>query len=81
MTNQSEPVDLDFSKAKDLKPGDPVEVSSLSQMGGTFAERAAAREKAEKAQAKAVTADENVVEDKAVTRASTKARKPARKGA
>lgn len=81
MTNKSEPVDLDFSKAEPVKPGDPVEVSSLSQMGGTFAERAAARAKAEKTQAKAVTADDDVVEDKAITSASTKARKPARKGA
>lgn len=79
MTNKNEPVDLDFSKAEPVKAGEPVEVSSLSQMGGTFAERADARAKAEKAQAKAVTADDDV-EDKAVTRASTKARKPARKG-
>lgn len=75
MTNKNEPVDLDFSKATEVTPGEPVEHPSLSLMGGTFAERAAAAKKAEKA----VKSDD--AEDKAVSSASTKSRKPARKQA
>lgn len=41
----------------------PVEVPAVSQMGATFAERAKARTKAEKA----VSAETDEVEDKAVT--------------
>lgn len=49
---------------------EPVEVPALSQMGATFAERAAAREQ----EAKAVQPGD--AEDKAVSSAATKARKP-----
>lgn len=45
-----------------------VEAVALSQMGGTFAERKAAREAAEKAEEKAVQAAEN----KAVRKSSRK---------
>lgn len=45
----------------------PVEVPAVTQMGATFAERAAAR-------AKAVKVED--VEDKSVTTSTTKARKP-----
>jgi hypothetical protein len=48
--------------------------------GSTFAERKKIRESAE-AEAKAVAADEPEVEDKAVSRASTKTRKRAAKKA
>ena len=59
------------SKATPLGPGDPVEHSALSQMGGTFAERKAAREKAE---AKAVETDEEQVENKSVARKRTRSK-------
>lgn len=51
----------------------------LSAMGGTFAERAAYRKRmaGKSVDAKVIDADE--AEDKAVTRASTKARKTAAK--
>ena len=48
-----------------------VEVPAVTQMGGTFAERKAAREKAEKPAAKAVQDAENK---------SVKTRRTARKG-
>ena len=51
----------------DSKNEDAQESVGLSQMGSTFAERAAAR-------AKAVKVED--VEDKAVTTSTTKARKP-----
>lgn len=55
------------TKAETVVAGDPVEVPALSQAGGTFAERAKARKKAE---GKAVHEDE--VEDKAVKRTTRK---------
>ena len=73
MTNKNEPVDIDPSKAVTLEPGDPVEAVAVTQMGSTFAERAAARAKAE---AKQVKADD--AEDKAVSSASTKSRRSSR---
>lgn len=59
------------SKAQPLGPGDPVEHDAASQMGGTFAERKAAREKAEKASSKAVSSDSDSTENKSVTRKRT----------
>lgn len=70
---QSEPVEIP-SKATPIGPGDPVEDIAVSQLGGTFAERAAARQKSERG-TKRVKADSDDVEDKAVKRASTKAKK------
>lgn len=65
--SQSEP------KATPLEAGEPVEAPALSQMGGTFAERAAAV----KASAKSVKADD--VEDKSVSSSETKARRTRKK--
>lgn len=62
------------TKATPIGPGDPVEHPALSQMGGTFAERAAA---AKKAEPKAVKADE--AEDKAVKTSATKSRSTRKK--
>lgn len=76
MTNENKPVDLDRDDATEVTAGKPVGAPALSQMGATFAERAAA------AAAKQVDKDADQVEDKAVTSASTKKRasaKPARK--
>lgn len=55
-------------KASPVEAGEPEEAVALSQMGGTFAERAAARLKQEKRLSK----DSDDVEDKAVKKASTK---------
>jgi hypothetical protein len=54
------------AKATPIEAGDPVEDIAVSQLGGTFAERAAARAKAEKAVSK------SSAEDKAVKKATTK---------
>lgn len=72
MAGKSKPVDTDFTRATPVEPGDPVEATALSQMGATFAERQAAREKAERAAAKSVKSD--AAEDKSVSSASTKSR-------
>lgn len=53
------------------EPKEPVEAPALSQMGGTFAERAKARESAEKRIRSSST------EDKAVKKAASKAAKKA----
>lgn len=45
---KNDPVDVPAVKATALEAGEPVEHEALSQMGATFAERKAAREKAEK---------------------------------
>lgn len=67
---ESKPVDIDPDvKSTPVKPGPPVEARALSQMGATFAERAAARKKAEK---RAVSSDD--AENKAVTSSESKAR-------
>lgn len=66
---KSAPVDTDLSRATPVEPGDPVEAPALTQMGGTFAERQAAR----KAAAKSVKSD--AAEDKSVSSASTKSAK------
>jgi len=57
-------------KATPLEPGPPVEAPALSQMGATFAERAAARKKAEK---RAVSGDD--AENKAVSSSESKGRR------
>lgn len=65
MPNKNEPVDIDPTKATPLEAGDPVEAQAITQMGGTFAERAKARAAAEKrvrgddAEDKAVKASES----------------------
>jgi hypothetical protein len=65
--SENTPVDIPArSKAKPVEAGEPVENIALSQQGATFAERAAAREKAAKQVSKASA------EDKAVTRSSSK---------
>lgn len=69
---KNDPVDVDLATATPVEPGDPVEAAALSQMGATFAERQAAREKFEKAAAKSVKSD--AAEDKSVSSASTKSR-------
>jgi hypothetical protein len=63
--SENTPVDVP-SKSTPIGPGEPVENIALSQQGATFAERAAAREKAAKQVSKATA------EDKAVTRSSSK---------
>jgi hypothetical protein len=70
---ESTPVDIP-QKSTPIEPGEPVEQIAVSQLGGTFAERAAARQKLESGR-KRVKADTDDVEDKAVKRASTKAKK------
>lgn len=51
------------------EPGEPVEAPSLTQMGATFAERAAAAKKtAKKVSSKAVEADDDKAENKAVAK-------------
>lgn len=60
------------AKASPLGAGDPVEGDALSQMGATFAERKAAREKASDRGGKQVKADD--VEDKAVSSSESKKR-------
>lgn len=62
---KNEPVDVDLTRAQPVEPGEPVEATALSQMGATFAERQAAREKAVKG---------SQTENKAVSSASTKKR-------
>jgi hypothetical protein len=42
MADTKKPLDVPTGKAEPLGPGEPVEHSALSQMGGTFAERQAA---------------------------------------
>lgn len=64
----SEPVGVP-DKATPVKPGDPIEDIAVSQLGGTFAERAKARAQASKKQVSKASGD---VEDKAVKKASTK---------
>lgn len=56
--------------ATEKSTSDPVEVPALSQMGATFAERAAAREAAEKksSKTKAVDAETDEAENKSVKR-------------
>jgi hypothetical protein len=73
--SESKPVDVvPGAKATPIEPGPPVEGVALSQMGSTFAERAAARAKAEK---RAVSGDD--AENKAVTSSESKARSARRK--
>jgi len=74
VTNENEPVDIDMSKATKVEAGEPVEAVAVSQLGSTFAERAAARAKAD---AKAVKSDD--AEDKSVTSAGTKSRRTSKK--
>jgi hypothetical protein len=67
---ESKPVAVDVdpdAKPTPLEPGPPVEAPALSQMGATFAERAAARKKAEK---RAVSGDD--AENKAVSSSESK---------
>ena len=57
-----------MTKPTPVDSGQPEEAVALSQLGSTFAERAAARERVEKRVGK----DSDVVEDKAVKRADSK---------
>jgi hypothetical protein len=66
--SESAPVSVP-SKATPIEPGEPVPDIAVTQLGKTFAERAAARAKA----GKQVTKDD--VEDKAVKKATSKAKK------
>lgn len=59
------------SKATVLEAGDAVEQPALSQMGATFAERAAARKQSEKR----VSSKSSDVEDKAVAKKSASSKK------
>jgi len=61
----SKPVDVHPDESTPLEPGDPVEAPSL--MGGTFAERAKAREAFEKKQV-------DSAENKAVNRSHTRSK-------
>ena len=66
---ENKPGDVDPDvKAQPVAPGPPVEAPALSQMGSTFAERAAARAKLEK---RAVSGDD--AENKAVSSSESKA--------
>lgn len=61
MPEKSKPADTE-PKVSQLEPGEPVEAVALSQMGSTFAERAAAREKAvsgESAENKSVSSSQS----------------------
>lgn len=58
-------------KATPLEAGEPQEDIALSQMGGTFAERQKARAKYEKSVGKSTAG----VEDKAVKKSASKAKK------
>lgn len=69
----SKPVDI--SKAAPVEAGEPVEAPALTQMGATFAERAAA---AKKASTKAVKSED--AEDKAVKASESKASRTRKKG-
>jgi L-asparaginase/Glu-tRNA(Gln) amidotransferase subunit D len=62
--SESNAVDVPAS-ATPFEPGEPREDIAVSQLGGTFAERA-------KARAKQVSKASDAVEDKAVKKASTK---------
>lgn len=62
-------------KAKPVEPGPPVDAPALSQMGSTFAERAAARKKLEK---RAVSGDD--AENKAVPSSESKSHSASKKG-
>jgi muconolactone delta-isomerase len=64
MAEDSKPVDIDLDKATPLEAAEPVEVPAV--MGATFAERAKAREAAEK------RISNSDAEDKSVKRANTK---------
>lgn len=70
---ESEPVGIP-AKVKPIEAGEPVPDVAISQLGGTFAERAAARAMAEGQGSKQI--DKGDVEDKAVKKASSK--KPAK---
>lgn len=68
---ESKPVDIDPAvKAIPLEAGPPIKAPAPSQMGSTFAERAAARKKAEK---RAVSNDD--AENKAVSSSESKGRR------
>ena len=68
----SDPTPAPEPKATPVAPGEPEDDGvALSQLGSTFAERAAARKKVQKR----VSKDSSDVEDKAVKKASTKAKK------
>jgi hypothetical protein len=56
-------------RATPLEPGEPVEMPAVSQMGGTFAERKAAREELD---AKAVSGSK--AENKSVDSSESKSR-------
>lgn len=71
MASKSEPVDVDVTRATPFQPGDPREDIAVSQLGGTFAERAKARAAAEKR----ISSDS--AENKAVKKATSKAKKKA----
>lgn len=65
------------SKAAPLEAGDPVEATQVTQMGSTFAERAAAAKKAEAKPAAKKAVKSDAAEDKAVSSSESKTRKKA----
>lgn len=80
MTDSSNPVDVDRSAAKLIEPGEPVTTPALSQLGATFAERAAAR-KVQAARLSKRAVDGDGAENKALDndQRSTKSRLTRRK--
>lgn len=69
MAKKEQAVDVPL-EGTPLEPGDPVEAPALSQMGGTFAERAKAREAAEKKQVSGASTEDKAVSTRKASKKS-----------